>query len=116
MSEETKARWLAKLDHNISHGDIRESNSALKVAASLDALSQRDQLAEKYALPLGVDAGVRILSPSEIAQKMDASIPGGESRIESEEKVWPNPPILSCPPLVLLDGYAAGTGDTAVPS
>lgn len=110
MSEETKARWLAKLDRNIENGTIRESTSALKVAATLDALTQRDELAEKYAIPVGEEGSVRILSPSEVAAAMDSTVPLQESNMEPEEKAWPNPPLDSCPLPVPTSTAAIGSG------
>jgi hypothetical protein len=73
MSDETRERWMEKLAFCIEHGDTREAISALKVAASMDAINQRDTLAEKYAIPVG-EVGTSAIRPlhEEIAAMMQA--------------------------------------------
>lgn len=116
ISDETRQQWLERLDHCVTNGSIRETVSALKVAATMDAINQRDELAAKYAIPAGEGGtSVRPLH-EEIAAMIQSMplLPQQESIVEPVETVWPNPPISSCSPPAIPDTDTKGAGGVVV--
>ena len=83
--------------------------------AGLERMNQTDRLANKYMPAAGAkEYKPHTVSPAEVAEMMDASVPSMEYTVEPEEQVWPHPPIPSCSPPVSLDDQTTGTGASSV--
>lgn len=70
---EAKARWVARMDQMITHGDDRSANAALRSAIQMEGQNQQDQMAAEYIGPGGGSVQVRPLH--EELEAMRASLP-----------------------------------------
>lgn len=110
MSEETRARWMERMNEIIEKGDNREAVAALKVAATMDGLNQRDEISADVLSAVGTGERERILKPWEIAHVIASSVVGEYSTKEVNHNSNEQAPA-SCSPLVSLPLSPTGAGE-----